>query len=151
MSSIFLDVRAFEQLCSIREPHQLPIQPEVQCKQPTVEQQKYVFPFAIHALNAWIGCQLGQARRALRFQRDRMKNVHAANALPFQDWAQRAYHCFDFGQFRHQREKKCKSGTWLEPERMLRRFGLGGIAKWSENRLAFVPKRKLVGIMVASR
>src|SRR5881227_391036 len=71
MSSIFLDIRAFEQLGSIRKPHKLSIKPKMQSQQTAIQRKKYIFPFAVHALNASLCCGVRQTRRILWFHRDR--------------------------------------------------------------------------------
>lgn len=48
MNSFLLIVRALQQLSSIREPHQLAIEPEMQGKQSAIEYQKHIFAFAVH-------------------------------------------------------------------------------------------------------
>ena len=112
VDAIFYGVGAPEQFFRVRKPNEQPVEPEMQRDQPSVQHKNHVFAFPFHALNAAIRCKSNQMRCSLWLQGNGMENVNATNALPLNKWPQRAYHSFDFGQFRHRLEGR--SGTRLE-------------------------------------
>ena len=103
MNSVLLDVRAFQQFSPVQKPYKLPIEPKVHCKQSAIQCQKHIFAFAVHPPDQTIGCKIGQTRCFLQLHCDGMKDPDTPNALTLDEGAERTYHSFDFGQFRHGR------------------------------------------------
>src|SRR5260370_2742520 len=119
------------------------------CQQPAVQDEKHILAFAIHDANAATLGLKGDARSGLRLRGDRVKDADATDSPTLGEGTERANDRFHFREFRH--TGWTGSRTRFERERVLSLFRLGSVAERPKDRLAFVPKRKLIGIMTAAR
>jgi len=79
--------------------------------QTAIKPQKQIFAAAKDFPDAAAFHHASDIRSGLWLERDGVKNVQAANALPENERAQRSPYCFDFRKFRHGRE--ARSISWL--------------------------------------
>lgn len=101
MHAIRLYIRPSHQLLRSREPQQVPIESKVQFNEPAVEFQKEVFSAPPNILHAARLAEFYELSGSLRLCTDRMKNVHASDALAANKWSQRPPDGFYFRKFRH--------------------------------------------------
>src|ERR1700719_1872240 len=119
------------------------------CQQPAVQDEKHILAFAIHDANAATLGLKGDARSGLRLRGDRVKDVDATDSPTLGEGTERANDSFHFREFRH--KGWMRSRIRFEREGMFSLFRLGSVTERPKDRLAFVPKRKLIGVMAAAR
>src|SRR5713226_3230671 len=118
-------------------------------QQAAVQDKKNIFALAIGGANAAALGMPGEMRSGLRLCGDGVKDVNATDSPALDEGTEGAYDSFHFREFRHGRGTESRAR--LESERVLPRVCLGSIAERRENRFAFIPIGKLIGVMAAAR
>jgi len=147
--AVFALVGTLQQLLRVSEPEKLAVEFEMHGQQAAVQDEKNIFTLALDRANAAALRMAGEMRSNLRLGDDRMKNVNATDSPALDKGTQRANDSFYFWKFRH--GGWTRSRARLKRERVLPRFFFGGIAEGRKNGFAFIPVRKLIGIVAAAK
>src|SRR5260370_13657114 len=118
------------------------------CEQAAVQNEKYIFAFAIDGSNAAALDLASNMRSGLGLCGDGVKDVNATDSPILDQGTERSNDGFDLREFRHERRKGSRTG--IERECVFPRVRLGSIAERREDGFAFIPVGKLIGVMAAA-
>src|SRR5713101_3650662 len=117
-------------------------------QQAAIQDEQNIFALAIDDANATALGMPGETRSGLRLCGDGVKDVNATDSPALDEGTEGAYDSFHFREFRHGRGTESRAR--LESEGVLPHVCLGSIAERRENRFAFIPVGKLIGVMAAA-
>src|SRR5260370_11385826 len=97
--AIFAPVGTLQQFFVICKPKKLAVEPEMDCQQPAIQNEKYVLAFATDSANAPALAKAGNVRGGLRLRGYRVKDMNAADSPSLHEGTERANDCFHFRPF----------------------------------------------------
>src|SRR5271169_2902054 len=89
-------IRPLQQVLCVGKPDELPVKSKMHFDEAGIEIQEEILSPPPYFLHAPPLDELRELRRCLRLASNRMKNVHASDALPAHQWTQRSCDGFYF-------------------------------------------------------